>query len=82
VQEAWNPVCPDCGGFDTLTWRDAPVSRAPAGAEPALAPLLFDRPAPPPPPPEAEVLPDPEPEPEPAPALPVLSPDEILRRAT
>jgi HemY protein len=22
VQEEWVPICPDCGGFDTLSWRE------------------------------------------------------------
>ncbi|GAB1361191.1 heme biosynthesis HemY N-terminal domain-containing protein [Rhodobacter sp.] len=92
VQEDWAPICPDCGGFDTLSWRE-PLheGRKPAGILARLAPFLFgqerprlieaeeieDEPAP--------VPPTPEPESEPAGEVidvtPGLSPDEILRRA-
>jgi HemY protein len=38
---AWSAACPNCGGFDTLSWREsAPV---PAGDDPAMLPLLMDR---------------------------------------
>ncbi|MDQ2065219.1 heme biosynthesis HemY N-terminal domain-containing protein [Xinfangfangia sp. CPCC 101601] len=47
VQEDWTPICPDCGGFDTLSWRE-PLheGRKPAGVLARLAPFLFgqDRP--------------------------------------
>ncbi len=92
VQEDWAPICPDCGGFDTLSWRE-PLheGRKPAGILARLAPFLFgqerprlieaeeieDEPSP--------VPPTPEPESEPAGEVidvtPGLSPDEILRRA-
>ena len=97
VQDDWAPICPDCGGFDTLSWRE-PLheGRKPAGVLARLAPFLFGQ--------EKPVLieaeeiedtPAPAPDPEPAPAPrtppdppaevveapPGLTPDEILRRA-
>ncbi len=41
VMEDWAPVCDNCGGFDTLTWREPATKRSvssPSGAE--LLPLL------------------------------------------
>lgn len=41
VMEDWAPVCENCGGFDTLTWREPAhkrVATSPSGAE--LLPLL------------------------------------------
>lgn len=73
VAADWTPVCPACGGFDTLSWREAPDSPPlPHGAE--MLPLIVGRPAeapeepeaPPPPREPVDVTP-PEPEPEPAP---------------
>ena len=97
VQDDWAPICPDCGGFDTLSWRE-PLheGRKPAGVLARLAPFLFGQEKPvlieaeeiedtPAPPPEPEPGPAPQPVPEPAAevveAPPGLTPDEILRRA-
>ena len=66
VHSSWHPVCDNCGGFDTLSWREPPMAAAPS---PALAELL----------PLMEARPEPVPEPEPREALPPL--DEIARRA-
>ncbi|TKW66335.1 MAG: heme biosynthesis protein HemY [Paracoccus denitrificans] len=44
VMEDWGPICDNCGGFDTLTWREPAVKRSaasPAGAE--LLPLLVGK---------------------------------------
>ncbi len=67
IHATWHPVCSNCGSFDTLSWREPPVS---ADAPPGLAellPLMEARPTPP----EPEVVPDPD--------LPSL--DDIARRA-
>jgi len=93
IQTEWAPICPDCGGFDTLSWREpARPTHQRAGAAADLAPLLFGQEVPElieaeeiedTAPAIAEPEPDPEPQPEPAsPAEdPGLTPDEILRRA-
>jgi HemY protein len=41
VSGGWAPVCPICGGFDTLAWREAPggAAQIPAGLE--MLPLLL-----------------------------------------
>ena len=67
VQASWHPVCANCGGFDTLTWREPLAAAAPQGDLADLLPLLETRSAPP------------EPEPPPEPPPPPL--DEIARRA-
>lgn len=44
IHPAWGPVCDNCGGFDTLSWRE-PVERAGASATGAeLLPLLVGAP--------------------------------------
>ncbi|MBC7137140.1 MAG: heme biosynthesis protein HemY [Defluviimonas sp.] len=53
VAADWAPVCPVCGGFDTLGWREAPASPPlPHGAE--MLPLIVGRPAQAPEEPEEE----------------------------
>jgi HemY protein len=65
IHDGWQPVCENCGSFDTLSWKTPPAtSTSPALAE--LLPLMEARPEPEPPP---------EPEEEPLPL------DEIARRA-
>jgi HemY protein len=78
IQSSWHPVCDNCGGFDTLSWREPPATVA---ASPALAELL----------PLMEARPEPVPEPEPElsaepardqpPTEERLRLDEIARRA-
>ncbi|AMY71799.1 heme biosynthesis protein HemY [Frigidibacter mobilis] len=76
VAADWSPVCGTCGGFDTLSWREAPdTPPLPHGAE--MLPLIVGRPAPvqeeeeTPPPPRGPVdVTPPEPDPEPQPASP------------
>jgi HemY protein len=55
IHAGWQPVCENCGSFDTLSWREPPVATAsPALAE--LLPLMQARPDPVPiPEPKAEV---------------------------
>ncbi len=46
VHSSWHPVCDNCGGFDTLSWREPPNSApAPAGLA-DLMPLLETKPKP------------------------------------
>ncbi len=67
VQEDWNPICPSCGGFDTLSWRE-PAREAHLRDLPptVLAPLLLDETADAP----ADEAPEPPAEDPPAPAEP------------
>lgn len=60
IHATWEPICENCGGFDTLSWQIPPKSAtaAPTGAE--MLPLLVN----PPPPPEPEIEPAPEAVPE------------------
>ncbi|WP_102223892.1 heme biosynthesis protein HemY [Acidimangrovimonas sediminis] len=63
VHTSWGPVCENCGGFDTLSWREPPVSSGPSATQTEMLPLIVGAPgsrAPeaaetPEPPPEAEV---------------------------
>lgn len=79
VQDAWTPICPDCGGFDTLSWREPARDRHQhKGVAGDLGPMLFGQ--------EQRALA--EAEAEDAEALeeepdtgPAEDPDEILRRA-
>ena len=66
IHDGWQPVCDNCGSFDTLSWKTPPAN---AAASPVLAELL----------PLMEARPEPEPEPEPE--VPQLPLDEIARRA-
>jgi HemY protein len=36
----WSAACPNCGGFDTLSWRESPPITP--GDDPAMLPLLLD----------------------------------------
>jgi HemY protein len=36
----WSAACPNCGAFDTLSWRESPPIAS--GDDPALLPLLLD----------------------------------------
>jgi HemY protein len=65
IHDGWQPVCDNCGSFDTLSWKTPPVTTA----SPVLAELL----------PLMEARPEPEPEPEPE--VEQLPLDEIARRA-
>lgn len=45
VSADWAPVCPHCGGFDTLSWREAPdMPPLPNGAE--MLPMIVGGPKP------------------------------------
>ena len=66
IHDGWQPICENCGSFDTLSWRTPPAT----SSSPALAELL----------PLMEARPGPRPEPLVAEDEP-LPPDEITRRA-
>ena len=40
IHSGWSPVCDNCGGFDTLSWREPPHSVA-AGSGAELLPLII-----------------------------------------
>jgi HemY protein len=72
IHAKWDPICENCGGFDTLSWREPPETSGPSATGAELLPLLVkDRPAP---------MPDPEPTPEPAPEPQVIDLEAIVRR--
>ena len=84
IQADWAPVCDNCGGFDTLSWREPPQGSTPMPNGAEMLPLIVGRPAAPPPP----VKPEPEPEPkgaaeidaeviEPAPFVPPETPPRV-----
>jgi HemY protein len=69
IHPAWAPVCDNCGSFDTLSWRQPPVTGTPSRSLAELLPLIEG-------PVAAEETPL-----EP-PASAGDSPDDIARRAT
>lgn len=40
VHSEWNPVCPNCSSFDTLSWKNAPESEVQMPASTAMLPLI------------------------------------------
>ena len=46
IHSAWTPVCGNCGGFDTLSWREPVEGTGPSATQTELLPLLVGRPAP------------------------------------
>jgi HemY protein len=45
VHADWAPVCDNCNGFDTLSWREAPKSTQPIANGIDMLPLIVGRPA-------------------------------------
>ena len=45
IHASWGPICDNCGGFDTLSWRAPPAGSAPGTGGVDLAPLMMARPA-------------------------------------
>jgi HemY protein len=66
IHAHWTPICDNCGGFDTLSWREPAESSGTSTTGAELLPLLVARPAP-----------EPEPEPEPE----VIDVEAIVRGA-
>lgn len=52
IHAEWGPICDNCGGFDTLSWREPPQTATPSPTGSELLPLLVNPPAPPAPAPE------------------------------
>ncbi len=49
VHSEWTPICPNCNGFDTLSWREPPENAGPSSTGAEILPLLVasgPRPAP------------------------------------
>ncbi len=58
VHASWDPICDNCGGFDTLSWREPPEKTGPSATGAESLPLVVSppKPAPDPEPPEPEVI--------------------------
>lgn len=70
IHADWAPVCDNCGGFDTLSWREPPQGGVPMPNGAEMLPLIVGRPAPPPEPEIVEAEAEPEAAPEPQPPEP------------
>lgn len=46
IHVVWGPVCSNCGGFDTLSWREPPEAAGPSATGAELLPLLVGNPKP------------------------------------
>ena len=44
IQSQWAPVCDNCGGFDTLSWREAPEGLGPSPTQTEMLPLIVGTP--------------------------------------
>ncbi|MCE6952505.1 heme biosynthesis protein HemY [Cereibacter sphaeroides] len=45
VHSSWGPICDNCGGFDTLSWREPSQKSEPTGTGTELLPLIVGGPA-------------------------------------
>lgn len=45
IHAVWGPICDNCGGFDTLSWRTPLAGSAPGTGGVDLAPLMMAKPA-------------------------------------
>lgn len=61
IHAQWGPICDNCGGFDTLSWREPPAveTLSPTGTE--MLPLLVNPPTPHAPPPPDDPVEEAEP---------------------
>lgn len=50
IHAQWGPICDNCGGFDTLSWREPPEKATPSPTGSELLPLFVEPPKPAPPP--------------------------------
>jgi HemY protein len=57
IHDGWQPVCDNCGSFDTLSWKTPPAATTASPALAELLPLMEARPAPEPTPVEQDPLP-------------------------
>ena len=63
IMRDWAPVCDNCGGFDTLSWREPAGGGVPMPNGTDMLPLIVGRPRTPPDPvggPDAEIVSEPE----------------------
>jgi HemY protein len=60
VHAKWDPICDNCGGFDTLSWREPPERTGPSATGAEVLPLIV---SPPKPAHVAEEVEEPKPEP-------------------
>ena len=44
IHSEWAPICGNCGGFDTLSWREPTETTGPSATGSELLPLLINRP--------------------------------------
>lgn len=61
IHTNWGPICDNCGGFDTLSWREPVEADGPSATGAELLPLLVKPAAKPAPEPEPAAPPAPEP---------------------
>ena len=40
IHTQWHPICENCGGFDTLSWREPPETTGPSATGTELLPLI------------------------------------------
>lgn len=45
IHAAWGPICDNCGGFDTLSWREPTETTAPSATGTELLPLIVGAPS-------------------------------------
>ena len=46
VHAKWDPICDNCGGFDTLSWREPPERTGPSATGAELLPVIVSPPKP------------------------------------
>lgn len=44
VHAKWDPICDNCGGFDTLSWREPPERSGPSATAAEMLPLIVSPP--------------------------------------
>lgn len=52
IHGEWSPICPNCNGFDTLSWREPPEGSGPSATGAEVLPLIVGGPPKPAPQPE------------------------------
>jgi HemY protein len=45
IHVQWHPICENCGGFDTLSWREPPENTGPSATGTEMLPLIVGQPA-------------------------------------
>lgn len=74
VHAAWTPICANCQGFDTLSWRAPPETTGLSATQAELLPVLVRPGAPRPAPAPVEPAPEPVPVVEPIPEAEIVEP--------